>query len=598
MSCNVQPLTLVSYYRHGLWFWFSQTLMYMLGPLIVSLVMESCQTKCRSILDHIPIVSVFLRLRLLKRLRPLWTDLFQLQEETEKLNIQKIENDEEKKDATKKIQRYNQVLSEVTRLNIKLLESYRFEVLCESAPQAILQISIFFQTGNWTKTMAFGAFTSTLSLAIGFITFNSYLPTENTTVSIHSKNSLCSTLKQYFTAFIILLCTPCCVLMMAMLVSYMNLYVLPLFICVSFLSVHINQTNNFTFSSGLAGLKGKLMKGMTNTFVPCAQRKVKVNLLKGWRCFLTTTLAVICQFFYITTYFILSILFLVELIPPFGYQIDLMGTHKITNKPILYCANYDVKICCKNSLTERTNNSTCNKMFRASEDLKENQKCFLGIVEEHDDFLKTLEEFAKTSFRNFDLSTSESVPPELEFVTYCPKGQFKLTNLTKCLYYTGFSLELRDCFIQNPIMTCVLGICALATFLMFLLTLLTKQKPLISKKKMKSLVDGTRFKDLPETLQLKFKSAMSCVHFGRSNRNKLSDFTAMNKIFNDEINQEVLELAITHSNLNLLKYASDLGLVKTNITDNCFKKACEKGDLKVIKHLVSVFLTIDFAGNT
>ena len=69
-------------------------------------------------------------------------------------------------------------------------------------------------------------------------------------------------------------------------------------------------------------------------------------------------------------------------------------------------------------------------------------------------------------------------------------------------------------------------------------------------------------------------------------------------MFNDEINKEVLEVAITQSNLNLLKYASDLGLVKINITDNCFKKACEKGDLKVIKHLVGVFQTIDFEGNT
>ena len=559
--------------------------------------MESCQTKCRTILDHIPIVSVFLRLRLLKRLRPLWTDLFQLEEKTTKLNIQKIESDEEKENARKDIEKYNQVLSEVTRLNIQLLESYRFEVLCESAPQAILQISIFLQTGNWTKTMAFGAFTSTLSLAIGFITFNSYLPTENTTVSIRSKNSICSMVKKYFTAFIILLCTPCSVLMMAMLVSYMNLYVLPLFVCVSFLSVHINQTNDFTFSRGLTGVKGKLMKGMTNTFVPCAQRKVKVNLLKGWRSFLTTTFAVICQFFYITTYFILSILFLIEIIPPFGYHIELMGTHKITNMPILYCAsNYDPNICCNNNLTEIMDISACSKMFRASEDLKINQKCLLGIAEEHDDFIKTLEESYATNFRSFDLSTSSSVPPELEFVTFCPKGQFKLANLLYCIYSTGFSLELLDCFVLNPIMTSVLGICALATFLMFLLTLLTKQKPLISKKKMIALLDGKCFKDLPETLKLKFESALSRVHFGRTNRKELSDFTALNKIFNDEINQEVLELAITHSNLNLLKYASDLGLVKTNITDNCFKKACEKGDLKVIKHLVSVFQTIDFAG--
>ena len=336
--------------------------MYMFGPLIVSLVMESCQTKCRTILDHIPIVSVFLRLKLLKRLKPLWTDLFELREKVAKLNIQDIESDEEKENATKDIQKYNQVFSEVTRLETQLLESYRFEVLCESAPQSILQISIFLQTGNWTKTMAFGAFTSTLSLAIGFITFHSYLPTENTTVSIRSKNSKCSMLKQYFTAFIILLCTPCSVLTMAMLVSYMNLYVLPLFICVSFLSVYINQTNNFTFSSGLTGVKGKLMKGLTNTFVPCAQRKVKVNLLKGWRSFLTTTFAVICQFFYITTYFILSILFLIEIIPPFGYHIDLGGNYRITNKPILYCANNYANIRCENSLT--VNISTCNKMLR------------------------------------------------------------------------------------------------------------------------------------------------------------------------------------------------------------------------------------------
>ena len=363
-----------------------------------------------------------------------------------------------------------------------------------------------------------------------------------------------------------------------------------------FLSVYINQTNNFTFSSGLTGVKGKLMKGLTNTFVPCAQRKVKVNLLKGWRFFLTTTFAVICQFFYITTYFILSILFLIEIIPPFGYHIDLGGNYRITNKPILYCANNYANIRCENSLT--VNISTCNKMFRASEDLKTNQKCFLGIVEEHDDFIKILEESYATNFKTFNLSTSESLPSELEFVTFCPKGQFKLANLLNCLYSNGFSSELLDCFIQNPIMTFVLGICALATFLMFLLTLLTKQKPLISKKKMTALLDDQCFQDLHETFQPKFKSALSRVHFGRTNRKELSDFTAMNKMFNDEINKEVLEVAITQSNLNLLKYASDLGLVKINITDNCFKKACEKGDLKVIKHLVGVFQTIDFAGNT
>ena len=71
----------------------------------------------------------------------------------------------------------------------------------------------------------------------------------------------------------------------------------------------------------------------------------------------------------------------------------------------------------------------------------------------------------------------------------------------------------------------------------------------------------------------------------------------MNKIFYDEINYGVLEFAIRNDNDNLLKYASDLGLIKADISCDLFQMALEKGNKKVIKHLVSVFQTIDNGGN-
>ena len=52
-----------------------------------------------------------------------------------------------------------------------------------------------------------------------------------------------------------------------------------------------------------------------------------------------------------------------------------------------------------------------------------NEKCFEGIQEEHDDFLKDIEKFA-VSFRSIEIT--ESFKPELDFVTYCPEKQFRL----------------------------------------------------------------------------------------------------------------------------------------------------------------------------
>ena len=241
--------------------------MYMFGPLAVSFVMESLTCTCKNTLDHIPIISIFIRLKLLRRLKPLWAELYEKREKIEKLNIKKIEETQEEQATTELIASYQKVLSKVTRLEVQLLESNRYEILCESAPQAILQISIFLQTGNWTKVMALGVCTSTLSLALGFINFYTLLPTEDTTISISKKSTHCSKVKKYFTGFIIFLCTPCNVLMMAMLVSYINIYVFPLFVSVSFLSVLMVQSNNFASSNGFTGIKGKMMKGSVMTVV-------------------------------------------------------------------------------------------------------------------------------------------------------------------------------------------------------------------------------------------------------------------------------------------------------------------------------------------
>ena len=116
----------------------------------------------------------------------------------------------------------------------------------------------------------------------------------------------------------------------------------------------------------------------------------------------------------------------------------------------------------------------CKNIFRASSSLKLNEKCFEGIQEEHDDFLKDIEQFA-VSFRT--LEASESFQPELDFVTYCPEEQFRLADLVDCLVSEGFSIDIADCFIEYTIITIVVSICIMATVFMFLLTILTKIMP-------------------------------------------------------------------------------------------------------------------------
>ena len=334
------------------------------------------------------------------------------------------------------------------------------------------------------------------------------------------------------------------------------------------------------------------MTGLTNVFVPCAKQKRKINLLEGRRRLFTTILAIICQFFYITTYFILSLLFLFEVLKPIGYQIDILGeNYKITNVPILYCAeDFESEICCVNGMTMSTKNG-CKNIFRASSSLKLNKKCFEGIQEEHDDFLKDIEQFA-VSFRTIE--ASESFQPELDFVTYCPEEKFRLADLVNCLVSKGFSIDIAHCFIEYKIITIVVSICTISTVFMFLLTILTQQEPQISKSQLKTLMDEV----FCNVLKDKFESALSRVHFGLKPSSKImSNYKDLNKNFLDGCNQGVLEFAICKENVDLLKYASDLGLVKADITCDLFQMALEKGNKKIVKYLVSVFLTIDYAGN-
>ena len=58
----------------------------------------------------------------------------------------------------------------------------------------------------------------------------------------------------------------------------------------------------------------------------------------------------------------------------------------------------------------------------------------------------------------------------------------------------------------------------------------------------------------------------------------------------------VLEFALCKNSVDLLKYASDLGLVKKDVSKDVLQTALEKGEEKVVKYLVNIFGTIDYAG--
>ena len=89
------------YYRHGLWFFFSMTLVHMFGPLVVCFVMESLTCNYRYTWYHIPILSIFIRLKLLTILKPLWAKLYEKREKIEKLDIAKIEEKKRRRNYNK-----------------------------------------------------------------------------------------------------------------------------------------------------------------------------------------------------------------------------------------------------------------------------------------------------------------------------------------------------------------------------------------------------------------------------------------------------------------------------------------------------------------
>ena len=111
-----------------------------------------------------------------------------------------------------------------------------------------------------------------------------------------------------------------------------------------------------------------------------------------------------------------------------------------------------------------------------------------------------------------------------------------------------------------------------------------------------------------DTLRARFESALSKVHFLCSSE-EMSNYKALNDNFlhgpnleglelNDDFlhNPGVLEYAIINDNVDLLKYASDLGLAKADISEDVFEKAIEEGSKEVLEYFISVFQTIDYTG--
>ena len=114
-----------------------------------------------------------------------------------KLSLSDLKESEETNNAQNLIRKYDKVKTSLILNECRLQNAKRFEVIFESAAQAMLQITIFFQTEeqDWNWLFVAGILTSFISLANGFSTFYTALPTEEVPVPVNEKLTFC----QHFT---------------------------------------------------------------------------------------------------------------------------------------------------------------------------------------------------------------------------------------------------------------------------------------------------------------------------------------------------------------------------------------------------------------
>ena len=124
-----------------------------------------------------------------------------------------------------------------------------------------------------------GIVTSLLSLTCAFFNFYISLPTEEEPLETMNR-SIGQKMNNIFIAFTILLCAPCILVQMSMILTYTSWAGLPIFCSVGFLTLFTNPYCNFDSFENPQNFKYELRTFMTSMFVPHSRTQRKIDLIR------------------------------------------------------------------------------------------------------------------------------------------------------------------------------------------------------------------------------------------------------------------------------------------------------------------------------
>ena len=101
--------------------------------------------KKKSSLEHLPIVQAIVRVSWLTELRKKWYTVDVLNAKLSNVYLNDLRSED--------LQKLNKAKSRQIRLESQVVNSKRYEIILQSAPQALLQISTTFSTGVLTTYM-------------------------------------------------------------------------------------------------------------------------------------------------------------------------------------------------------------------------------------------------------------------------------------------------------------------------------------------------------------------------------------------------------------------------------------------------------------
>ena len=128
--------------RNFIAFW---TIVCIFAPFVGSFVLNCVDGRKKNSLVHLPIVQAFVKISWLNELRKKWYTVDVLNAKVSGMHLKDLRSDD--------LQKLNKAKSRQIRLEIQVVESKHYEIILQSAPQALLQISTIFSTGVFTTWM-------------------------------------------------------------------------------------------------------------------------------------------------------------------------------------------------------------------------------------------------------------------------------------------------------------------------------------------------------------------------------------------------------------------------------------------------------------